>query len=158
MRFGQLFDNWPFFMICRRICQVLYDWRPYSHRGLLDYELIFDDQYWRMVGEGNGNPHQYSCLENSKDRGTWWATVRGITKSWTRLCDKVALSLSFCLRDPGSLSGLGRSPGEENDNPLRYSGLENPMYRSAWWAKVHGVARVRYDWATHTHTHTQCCS
>ena len=32
-------------------------------------------------GEGNGNPHQYSCLENSLDRGVWWATVLGDTKS-----------------------------------------------------------------------------
>ena len=30
---------------------------------------------------GNGNPLQYSCMENSMDRGTWWATVHGITKS-----------------------------------------------------------------------------
>ena len=30
-----------------------------------------------------GNPLQYSCLENSIDRGAWWATVNGITKSWT---------------------------------------------------------------------------
>ena len=41
--------------------------------------------------------------------------------------------------DPGSISGLGRSPGEGNDNPLQYSYLENPMNRGAWWAKVHGV-------------------
>ena len=33
--------------------------------------------------EGNGNPLQYSCLENSKDRGAWWATVRGVAKSQT---------------------------------------------------------------------------
>ena len=32
-------------------------------------------------GIGNGNPLQYSCMENSMDRGTWWATVHGITKS-----------------------------------------------------------------------------
>ncbi|CAI9162891.1 unnamed protein product [Rangifer tarandus platyrhynchus] len=32
---------------------------------------------------GNGNPLQYSCLENSMDRGAWWATVHGIVKSWT---------------------------------------------------------------------------
>ena len=38
-------------------------------------------------GEGNGNPLQYSCLENSMDRGTWWATVRGVAKSRTRLSD-----------------------------------------------------------------------
>ena len=35
-------------------------------------------------GEGNGNPLQYSCLEDSVDRGTWWATVHGVAKSWTR--------------------------------------------------------------------------
>ena len=38
-------------------------------------------------GEGNGNPLQYSCLENSMDRGAWWAAVHGVTKSWTRLSD-----------------------------------------------------------------------
>ena len=32
-------------------------------------------------GEGNGNPLQYSCLENSMDRETWWATLHGVTKS-----------------------------------------------------------------------------
>ena len=38
-------------------------------------------------GEGNGNPLQYSCLENPMDGGTWWATVHGVAKSWTRLSD-----------------------------------------------------------------------
>ena len=37
----------------------------------------------RTPGEGNGNPLQYSCLENPMDGGTWWATVHGITKSQT---------------------------------------------------------------------------
>ena len=37
----------------------------------------------RSLGEGNGNPLQYSCLENSMDRGTWWATVHDVTKSKT---------------------------------------------------------------------------
>ena len=36
----------------------------------------------RSPGGGNGNPLQYSCLENSVDRGTWEATVHGVTKSW----------------------------------------------------------------------------
>ena len=35
----------------------------------------------RSPGEGNGNPLQYSCLENPMDRGAWWATVLGITES-----------------------------------------------------------------------------
>ena len=34
----------------------------------------------RTPGEGNGNPLLYSCLENPMDRGTWWATVHGVTK------------------------------------------------------------------------------
>ena len=36
----------------------------------------------RSPGEGNDNPLQYSCLENSMDRGAWQAIVRGVTKSW----------------------------------------------------------------------------
>ena len=41
----------------------------------------------RSPGEGNGNPLQYSCLENFMDRGTWWATVHVVTKSQTPLSD-----------------------------------------------------------------------
>ena len=39
----------------------------------------------RSLRKGHGNPHQYSCLENSMDRGAWRATVHGVTKSWTQL-------------------------------------------------------------------------
>ena len=39
----------------------------------------------RSPGEGNGYSLQYSCLENSMDRGAWWATVHGVTKSQTGL-------------------------------------------------------------------------
>ena len=39
----------------------------------------------RSPEEGNGNPLQYSCLDSSMDRGAWWATVHGITKSQTQL-------------------------------------------------------------------------
>ena len=38
-------------------------------------------------GEGNGTPLQYSCLENPKDRGAWWAAVHGVATSLTRLSD-----------------------------------------------------------------------
>ena len=38
----------------------------------------------RSPGEGNGYPFQYSCLENSMDRGAWWATTHGVTKSQTQ--------------------------------------------------------------------------
>ena len=39
----------------------------------------------RSPREGNGNSLQYSFLENPRDRGAWWATVHGVTESWTRL-------------------------------------------------------------------------
>ena len=56
---------------------------------------------------------------------------------------------SFCLvknlpattGDGGSVPGSGRSPEEENGNPLQYSCLRNPMDRGAWWATVHNVTK-----------------
>ena len=39
------------------------------------------------IGEGNGNPLHYSCLEDPRDRGAWWAAVYGITLSRTQLSD-----------------------------------------------------------------------
>ena len=50
--------------------------------------------------------------------------------------------------DPGLIPGSGRSPGEGNGSPLRYSCLENPMGKGTWKATVQGVTRVRYDLAT----------
>ena len=57
-------------------------------------ELACDAGSWsstlglgRSPGEGNGNPPQYSCLENPTDRGALWATVQGVTKSQTWLSD-----------------------------------------------------------------------
>ena len=48
----------------------------------------------RSPGEGNGNPLQYSCLENPMEGGAWWATVHGVAKSRTRLSD---FSFNFAL-------------------------------------------------------------
>ena len=52
------------------------------------------------------------------------------------------------LRHPGLIPELATSPGEENDNPLQYSCLENPMDREAWQATVHGGAesQTRLKW------------
>ena len=50
---------------------------------------------------------------------------------------------AYNVRDPGSIPGSGRSPGEGNGNPLQYYCLENPMDGRAWLATVHGVAKSR---------------
>ena len=46
---------------------------------------------------GNGNPLQYSCLENFMDGGAWWATVHGVSKSRTQLCDFTFTFKSMCI-------------------------------------------------------------
>ena len=108
----------------------------------------------RSPGEGNGNPLQYSCLENPTDGGTWWATVHGVAKSWTQLSDftfnrasQVAVVVKNLpanagdLRDVVSIPGSGRSTGGGRDSPLQYSCLENPTDRGTWWATVHRIAK-----------------
>ena len=76
-------------------------------------------------GEGNGNPLQYSCLENPMDRGAWWAVVHGVAQSRTRL---KWLSMHACI-------------GEGNGNSFQYSCLENPRDGGAWWAAVYGISQ-----------------
>ena len=58
------------------------------------------------------------------------------------------------IRDADLIPGLRRSPGGRNGNSLQYFCLENSMDRGAWWAIVHGVKRIRRNWAT-KHTPTQ---
>ena len=49
--------------------------------------MVSSTAYIPVTGEGNGTPLQYSCLENPMDGGAWWAAVRGVAKSRTRLSD-----------------------------------------------------------------------
>ena len=115
----------------------------------------------RSPGAGQGNPLQYSYLKNPMDRGAWWATIHDATKSGTLLkqlstdahkyYDLLYLNRGFphssvskesaCSAggDPGSIPGLGRSPGGGNGNSLQSSYLKNPMDRGAWRATVHGI-------------------
>ena len=65
-----------------------------AYSSFWSYVQIFNPfrvYFWN--GEGNGNPLQYYCLENSMDRRAWQATVHGVTKSWTRLNDFTSLPL-----------------------------------------------------------------
>ena len=57
----------------------------------------------------------------------------------------VGKASAFNAGDLGSIPGSGSSPGEGNGSPLQYSCLKNSMDRGAWWATVHGIAKVRYN-------------
>ena len=80
-----------------------------------------------LVGEGNGNPLQYSCLENPTGRGPDRLQSMG---SW-RVGHDWVTSFHFSFS----------CTGEGNGNPLQYSCLENPREGGAWWAAVCGVAQ-----------------
>ena len=91
------------------------------------------------------------------DRGAWRATFHRVAKSRTRLsdlaCTQGTSQLAQLVRNPpanagdrrdkGLIPGLGRSPGEGNDNPLQYSCLENSVDKGTWWAIVHRVTKSR---------------
>ena len=49
--------------------------------------FLIGDEVIQYLGEGNGNPLQYSCLENPMDRGAWWAAVHRVARSRTQLSD-----------------------------------------------------------------------
>ena len=105
-------------------------------RKELDTDLANEQQQkkkdlrWFRVrhGEGDGTPLQYSRLENPRDGGAWWAAVRGVAESWTRLSD-FTFTFTHWRRKwqptpvflPGKISGNG----------------------GAWWAAVYGVTQSR---------------
>ena len=75
---------------------ILLPGESYGQRSLAGYspgarkesdttERLHFDFSLSCIGEGNGNPLQYSCLENARDRGAWWAAVYGVAQSRTRL-------------------------------------------------------------------------
>ena len=74
----------------------------------------------------------------------WFKDVAGLLNG--------AKDLPRMQKDLGSIPGLGRSPGEGNGNPLKYSCLENSMDREVWWAAAHGVEKVRHNWVANTFT------
>ena len=107
---------------------------------------IFDSEFLKLkyswfglpLGERNGNPLQYSCLENPVDRGAWRAAVHRVAQSRTRLkrlstyaCGSVMKNPPANAGDVSLIPGSRRSPGEGNDNPLQCLCLGNPMDRGA---------------------------
>ena len=90
-----------------------------------------------LFGEGNGTPLQYSCLENPRDRGAWWAAVYGVAQSRTRLKRLTSSSSSnmllaqpflprgFALDLIPMLSMIANSEGLSVGNIWRYCLINN---------------------------------
>ena len=66
-------------------------------------------------------------------------------------CSSVGKEFTCSARDPGSIPGLRRSPGEGNGNPFQYPCLENFMDTGAWWAAVRGVSKSREQLSDYTY-------
>ena len=134
-----------------------------------------------ITGEGNGNPLQYSCLENSVDRGACWATVHGVTKGGTRLNDWAQhMLITYIVRlyhivcpSPRVYLSVWRCYSSWTVNILYVLCiLEKEMvphsiilvWRIPWTEETcglpsMGLQRVRHDWANNTkvyiiHMHT----
>ena len=132
----------------------------------------------RSLGEGNGNPLQYSCLENPMDREAWWATVHGVTKSRTWVSDFTFTTISSLNNDMTIVSSMmsgGTSlvaQSIKNTPAMRETrvqslGLEDPLekemathanilaWRILWTGEPGGLQsmgsqRVGHDWVTNT--------
>ena len=103
-----------------------------------------------LIGEGNGTPLQYSCLENPMDGGAWWATVHGVSKSRTRLSD---FTFTLCFHalekevathssvlawripgtgEPGGLPSMGSHRVRHDWSDLAAAAVAVSLIGSAW--------------------------
>ena len=105
------------------------------------------------IGGGNGDPLQYSCLENPRDGGAWWTAVYGVTQSQTRL-----KRLSSSSSRASLVAMLVKNLPAMQETPVQFLGWEDPLEegmathcsllvwrihvdRGAWQVTVHGVAK-----------------
>ena len=101
-----------------------------------------------LNSEPPGKPYVgvFICKKNSGEKNL------GFNRSYSD-----GKASAYNVGDPGSILGSGRSPGEENGNPLQYYCLGNTMDRGAWWATVHGVAKSRTRLSELTSLHFSDC-
>ena len=89
-----------------------------------------------------------SSAQCSDGLEVWGGEWEGVNTHTQKMCERVCMLIvknppakAGDTRDTGSIPGSGRSPGEENGNPLPYCCLGNPTDRGAWQATAHGVAK-----------------
>ena len=108
----------------------------------------------RSPRAGNGKPLQYSCLEKSMDRGAWWATVRGVAKSWIWLNNRHTLRGGVCSHQDRHLSDIGLPLLSRTSARTPILGLIGSLIHS------HGISlditnnQIRE--ATHNNQHPPC--
>jgi len=106
---------------------------PWGHEELDMTERLHFHFSLSCIGEGNGNPLQYSCLENPRDRGAWWAAIYGVAQSQTQLKRlSSSSSIDICGAFPGDVSG--KDPSCQCRRYKRH-GL-NPWVRKIPWRKA----------------------
>ena len=101
----------------------------------------------RSPGVENGNPLQYSCLENSMDRGAWQATVHGVAKSWTQLSNWAHRD-TFLLKSKDLPDTNLNCPWMHAQLPQSCPTLWDPMDHGLTVSSVHGILQARIlEWS-----------
>ena len=135
--------------------------------SFLNPELFFPflsvwDKYLCLRGLLWGLKESVKCLNRYKAPGRRYVHKNGLYHGFVVFLLMSTQEKEFprCLSGKGSacdagdtrdvslIPGLGRSPRKGNGNPLQYSCLGNPMDTGAWRALIHGVTRVKHNWAT----------
>ena len=80
---------------------------PWGHEELDTTEWLHFHFSFSCIGEGNGNPLNCSCLEDSRDGGAWWVAVYGVPQSWTRLKRLSSSSIQAPLPQIWSTASIG---------------------------------------------------
>ena len=96
-----------------------------------------------LVGE-TGYMDAYICqIQTTFKTSEFYLKIYQVSQQWIFPGGSAVKKLPANAGDISLIPRWGKSPGEENSNPLQYSCPGNPMDREAWWATVHGVAKSR---------------
>ena len=110
------------------------------------------------IGEGNGNPLQYSCLENPRDGGAWWAAVYGVAQSQTRL-KRLSSSRSYYSSPSRKYHEMGNREhvyySQASNLPSVYLVTDISCHTSICHTRLsHLLSFCPYTSQMHTHIHT----